>query len=137
MYASHHTLKRDQWLASLKSVPDDLKKRVARMKEGEYSWSISCLVDPKEKAKVTTYHELGHVLHLTTDRMADEINQFLKAEAPRQTGWHATLSEYSNSNDYEFVAESFALYMSDEKQHYRIHPKLLRIFKDHDSNAHT
>lgn len=129
-----YTLRRDNKLKEKQGLSPDLQKRLTKMKKGEYSWTISGLQEATEKARVTTYHEYGHVVHLTTEEMGDEINRFLSSERPIQNGWSALLSEYASANNHEFVAEAFSAYMLGEDFHYRIHPELLEIFKRHDRN---
>lgn len=117
----------------LPQIDPEARKRFARMKDGDYGWSISTMSEPSRAATLTTYHEYGHVLHILNAETRDEINRFLAAESPRRGGWQKLLSEYSGTNDDEFVAESFSVYMGlPAAQHYRIHPALLAIFKKWD-----
>lgn len=79
----------------------------------------------------TAYHELGHRLHMKFYRaeidaaLGDLREVFAK-------GWDKLVSQYGGTNRYEFVAESFALYMTGEAEHYRIYPPLLAVFKKLD-----
>lgn len=87
----------------------------------------------------TIYHEYGHVVHLANPAnpgMSDDINAFLRSAQPRQNGWGYLVSDYGNSNNNEYVAETFALYMrGDPDQYYRIHPELLSIYQRYDKAA--
>jgi len=99
----------------------------------KYGWSTSSTGELKTARKTTIYHEYGHVLHLIDSPIGEDINAFIQAERPRQHGWNLSLSEYAGANDREFIAESFAVYMSRPKsEYYRIHPALLKIFRKHD-----
>lgn len=84
-------------------------------------------------ARSTAYHELGHRLHLKFHK--DEINAVLNAKTIGAEGWPKLVSNYSATNMWEFVAESFALYMEGEAQHFRIYPPLLKVFKKLDKAA--
>lgn len=121
----------------------------AKMEKGSYSWTYDSLLDPTEKARVVTYHEYGHVIHLVDRRIGKLIDDFLAAEKPLDSGWQYLVSKYGGSsskiknqfarqrfNDREFIAESFAIYMhAPPSQWFRIHPALLKIFKEADKKA--
>ena len=107
--------------------------RAEKMAPGSYGWTLSSMGDPAQHAKNTMYHEYGHILHLFDKKIGAEIDAFLYAERPRLKGWANLLSEYAHSDNREYVAEAFALYMhKDKSEHYRIHPKLLAIFQKLD-----
>jgi hypothetical protein len=115
-----------------RSVSDEVRARIDRMPEGSYTWSITARTASAERAK-TMYHEYGHVLHLIERRIGEQIDAFLVQERPRQSGWDLLLSKYGNANDAEYIAEAFAVYMTEPRsQHFRIHPELLRIFEKED-----
>jgi hypothetical protein len=114
-------------------IDPEVRTRFRRLRDGEYGWSLSSMVDPARAAVLTTYHEYGHVLHLLNTQTRTDIQRVLAAEVPRQRGWHTLLSAYAGTNDQEFVAESFAVYMGLPKtEHYRIHPALLATFQKWD-----
>jgi len=105
----------------------------AKMGADDYSWTYDALLDPREHGRVTIYHEYGHVLHLIDKRAGAEINDFLAREKPRGSGWQYLVSKYGGSNDKEYIAETFSIYMHAPKsQWYRIHPELLKIYKSLD-----
>lgn len=107
--------------------------RAEKMAPGSFGWSMSSMGGASTQARNITYHEYGHVVHLVNKEIGAEINAFLKDVDPRRRGWANLLSEYSRTNDKEYVAEAFALYMSAHRsQFYRIHPKLLAIFEKWD-----
>lgn len=110
-----------------------IKEGFAKLKPEDYSWTYSSLLPASEHAKVITYHEYGHVLHIFDPRGKEKINAFLKAEQPRLNGWQYLVSEYANKNDEEYIAETFSIYMHAPKsQWFRIHPALLKIYQELD-----
>ena len=120
-------------LESLPNLDADVAQRFSRLQSGEYSWTISGLMNPKQKIIGLTDHEYGHVLHLVDRNIGAKIDNFLAQYQPLQKGWGNLLSEYANSNNKEYVAEAFSLYMSDDaSQYYRIHPELLKVFQKAD-----
>jgi hypothetical protein len=101
-------------------------------KNAGYSWTRSTMIDPKDAPKVIVFHEYGHVLHFSKV-VGTEIDEFLAKENPRASGWDLVLSKYAGTNDKDYVAEAFALYMEcNASDHERIHPELLKIFKKAD-----
>jgi len=129
--------RRKQAMLAAKKKSGDLDSRVAsridRVESTKYGWSQSSLAPAADQATVTTYHEMGHVLHLLHEDMKGKIDSFLQKERPIKSGWSLLVSEYSAANGKEYVAESFAIYMTQPKsQHFRIHPGLLKIFRDRD-----
>jgi hypothetical protein len=111
----------------------EVAKRAERLTPGSYGWTISSMGNPAEQARIITYHEYGHVLHLIDKKIGAEINNFLDNYTPRLKGWANLLSEYASTNDKEYVAEAFSIYMIGNKsEFYRIHPKLLTIFEKLD-----
>ena len=134
--------RRDQ-LAGLEkpTVTQAVQSRAAQMNDDGINYAFT--VDYENPAattrdgqlRSTVAHEFGHVIHLVDkDRIGGEIDTFLRAN-PRvfDEGWHLLLSEYSRSNTRELVAESFAVYIREpSRNHYRIHPALLDIFRKYD-----
>jgi hypothetical protein len=115
-----------------RNVSDEVRSRIGMMQDGKYTWSITAQNPSAERAK-TMYHEYGHVLHLIDRRIGPQIDAFLEQERPRQSGWDLLLSKYGNANDKEYIAEAFAVYMSQPRsEHFRIHPQLLAIFERED-----
>jgi hypothetical protein len=105
----------------------------AKLGQDEYSWTYDALLDPSEHGRVTIYHEYGHVLHLIDKTAGAEINDFLAREKPRAAGWQYLVSKYGGTNDKEYIAETFSIYMHAPKsQWYRIHPDLLKIYQKLD-----
>ena len=111
------------------------KSSVMESRGDEYNWTFNASMQPDEARRHVIYHEYGHVVHLTNSKnpqMGDEINDFIRSETPIQKGWDLLISKYAGSNSKEYVAEAFSLYMSGSRNHYRTHPKLLRIFQRYD-----
>lgn len=151
-YAPHYA---DEAGKALKALEDKGKAdpRVlaahAKMEKGSYSWTYDSLLDPSEKARVVTYHEYGHVIYLVDRRIGKMIDEFLSNEKPLDSGWQYLVSKYGGSsskiknpfarqrfNEREFIAESFAIYMhAPPSQQFRIHPALLKIFKEADKKS--
>jgi hypothetical protein len=126
-----------QKLQSGANIPDEVKSIASVMESrgDKYNWTFNATMEPEEARRHVIYHEYGHVLHLSNAKnpqMQDDINDFLSRETPIQKGWDLLISKYSSANDKEYVAEAFSLYMSGEKHHYRIHPRLLGVFKRYD-----
>lgn len=98
-----------------------------KVKENEYGWAVQ--YHYSNETQTLIYHEFGHVLHIINEEIGAEINTFLKTYKPRQKGWQFAVSKYGASNDFEYVAEAFAIYMRlPAPEHFRIHPELLKIF---------
>jgi hypothetical protein len=117
---------------------DTIYDRFKMMQErgDDFTWTVDNLVkDFDQRTRSTIYHEYGHHVHLTDARMGPEINEVLRRVKPRENGWADLVSQYSFENDKEYVAEAFALYMEGEKQHYRINPDLLNVFKKYDKKV--
>jgi len=132
-YAKKYHTEASEKIAASPQFSPEVRDRFARMGDNEYAWTYSGLLDVEEHAAAIIYHEYGHVIHLIDGRIGAKINAFIDAEKPRENGWNYLLSKYANTNDKEYVAEAFSLYMhAPVSQHYRIHPALLQIFKDED-----
>lgn len=113
-------------------IPDEVRRRVEKMAPGDYTWSITAETADAERAK-TIFHEYGHVLHLIEEEPGKKINAFLQSEQPTSQGWDLLVSKYAGANEYEYIAETFAVYMTKPaSEHYRIHPKLLTIYRELD-----
>lgn len=100
-------------------VDPEVKERFKRMTDR--FWSVSPGV------REVAYHELGHRF--------DAFNYFeLKGVTPPiQSGWHYLVGKYAATNNAEYIAETFSLYMQgDESQFYRIYPPLLRFYQSKD-----
>jgi hypothetical protein len=111
----------------------EVRIRAEKMPPGTFGWSLSSMIGASKQAQNIMYHEYGHVLHLVDKSIGAEINAFLRESDPLRKGWPNLLSEYARTNGKEYVAEAFALYMNAHpSEHYRIHPKLLAIFKKAD-----
>jgi hypothetical protein len=130
--AGKYEAERAARLAASTRIDDDVRSRVKKMSDGEYTWSITMADGASERAK-TMYHEYGHVLHKVDETLGPIIDNFLRFEKPRLGGWDLLASKYAGANDAEYVAETFAIYMAKpNSEHYRIHPKLLGIFREAD-----
>ena len=122
------------------SIDQRVRDRVKQMEAGNgppYNWTVDVTSGDNEvTTKSTVYHEYGHVIHLTDIRIGAEINAFLLQERPRKTGWDLLVSVYGNTNDKEYIAETFAIYMGmPESEHFRIHPDLLKIYRKWDKKV--
>ena len=102
-----------------------------------YNWCMdSTSTDSAFRVRSTVFHEYGHLIHLQDDRIGPEINAFLLRERPRKTGWNLLVSVYGNTDDEEYIAETFAIYMElPESEHFRIHPELLAIYRKLDKKV--
>lgn len=119
------------------NVSDEVRNISSVMKSrgDDYNWTFNATMGPEDARRHVIYHEYGHVVHLTNTKnpqMQTDINDFLSRETPIQKGWDLLISKYSSANNKEYVAEAFSLYMSGERNHYRIHPRLLAVFKRYD-----
>lgn len=127
-----YTEERDQILSSSTSPNPEVMLRVKKMNEGDYTWSITAADGAAERAK-TMYHEYGHVIHKIDEVIGPQIDKFLKDFPPRKNGWQFLVSKYGGHNDAEYIAETFAIYMTKPaSEHFRIHPQLLKIYKKAD-----
>jgi len=115
----------------------DLVRQMEAAGGPPYNWTVDVTSsDNEETTRSTVFHEYGHVIHLTDNRIGAELNAFLLQERPRQTGWELLVSVYGNTNDKEYIAETFAIYMGmPESEHYRIHPALLAIYRKLDKKV--
>jgi hypothetical protein len=116
------------------NIDPEVRVRVAQMDQGggaTYNWTVDSTSESNEFAtRATVFHEYGHVIHLTDARIGAEINEFLRTSTPLRTGWQYLLSVYGGTNDKEYIAETFAIYMGmPESEHFRIHPELLKIYR--------
>lgn len=109
-----------------KAAFDEVNERFLADTDGPgWKWTVG------GDARAITIHENGHRLHYDNWK---EINAILK-DIDRE--WWALISRYGTTNSKEYVAEAFTLYMVDPSQHYRIHPALLKWFRDNDRNPDT
>lgn len=74
-------------------------------------------------------HEYGHWFH---DTYRAEVDRALAAAVEDDRGWPSMVSRYGQTNRDEWFAETFALYMEGEDQHYRIAPPVLTLLKEKD-----
>ncbi|MFY0682607.1 MAG: minor capsid protein [Thalassovita sp.] len=124
--------KRSVELRANTGIPDEVRQRVEKMSSGDYTWSITTQNGSSERAK-TIFHEYGHVLHLIDKTAGVRIEAFLQKQRPVQKGWALLVSKYAGTNKYEYVAETFAIYMTKPRsEHFRIHPDLLSIYRSLD-----
>jgi hydroxyethylthiazole kinase-like sugar kinase family protein len=130
--AKGYAAERARRIAADKRIDGEVLSRVEKMGENDYTWSITMADGASERAK-TMYHEYGHVLHKIDLKVGPLIDDFLLDVKPRLSGWDLLASKYAGSNDAEYIAETFAIYMAKPKsEHYRIHPKLLSIYQKAD-----
>jgi hypothetical protein len=141
--AARYIQERDADLLSSKPgivVDQRVRDRVKQMDAlggRPYNWTIKgTSTDDAFRTRLTVFHEYGHLIHLQDARIGPEIDAFLLRERPRQTGWNLLLSVYGNTNDKEYIAETFSLYMGlPETEHFRIHPDLLAIYRKLDKKV--
>jgi hypothetical protein len=122
------------------SIDQRVRDRVKQMEAGNgppYNWIVfGTSNDDEFRTRLTVYHEYGHYIHLQDDRIGPELEAFLRQERPRSAGWDLLVSVYGNSNDKEYIAETFAIYMGmPESEHFRIHPVLLAIYRKLDKKV--
>ena len=112
-------------------ISADLKSRINKMPNEKYRHSVGVGFEGIEQSRATIIHEYGHLFH---DNVAKkQIDDFLNDVKPTETGWGYLISSYGNTLPIEYVAESFTVFnMLPISEHYRIHPKLLSIFKKAD-----
>lgn len=104
-----------RWRADLADATAEVQSRAKRMKPRR--WSVV------KDVRGIASHEYGHHLHQT---FRSEIDALIAANNMIDEGWAALISEYARTNNSEFIAESFALYLAGgEDQHFRLHPALL------------
>lgn len=100
---------------------------------GSYSWTYSGMKPPEQAAEFIVYHEYGHVLHLVNDAIGKDINDFIAKFQPIANNWDVLISKYADTNNKEYVAEAFSIYMDkDKSQRFRVHPELIKIFQKWD-----
>ncbi|MCT4554640.1 MAG: phage head morphogenesis protein [Pelagimonas sp.] len=110
------------------------KAMVSRFKDGaakraaqKVDWRFGVVDEGPRFPRSVAQHESGHRLHASFYEQVEEaINGW------RQEGWHLALSEYGATDRFEFVAESFVLYMMGPERHWRLKPSLLALFKKLD-----
>jgi len=109
----------EAWKIGLQTASAEVKKRARQIPE--FRWTV--IRDVRGVAS----HEFGHHLHNSALR---EIDELIDQNNMLADGWPLLISGYGRTNRKEFVAESFALYMSgQEDQFFRLHPALLEWFK--------
>jgi hypothetical protein len=121
-------------------IDQRVRDRVAQMDAlggNPYNWCVdSTSTDDVFTTRSTVFHEYGHLIHLQDRLIGPELDAFLRQERPRSTGWDLLVSVYGNSNDKEYIAETFAIYMGmPETEHFRIHPALLAIYRKLDKKV--
>ncbi len=124
-----------QSFASQRRHLDPLAKvAIDKMPEGTYLYSTSTELRGADALRNTINHEFGHHIHFNSSAKT-KINEFLAKERPIQTGWAEAISEYAALMKEEYIAEAFALFTRGAGHHYRIHPKLVAIFKEVDGDG--
>jgi len=115
----------------------DRVKQMDALGRFPYNWCMdSTSTDNVFRTRSTVFHEYGHYIHLQDSRIGPELDAFLLRERPRSTGWDLLVSVYGNTNDKEYIAETFAIYMElPESEHFRIHPALLAIYRKLDKKV--
>lgn len=141
--AARYLRERDAALVSPKPgivIDPRVRDRVKQMDAlggSPYNWCVdSTSLDEAFRTRSTVYHEYGHYIHLQDRFIGPELEAFLRQERPRSTGWDLLLSVYGNTNDKEYIAETFAIYMGmPESEYFRIHPALLAIYRKLDKKV--
>jgi len=130
--------------AAVGYLDEDLTVRLDRSRESaSFGFTVEDdMLSPatfESRKAATVYHEFGHVVHLANTKnpgMSEAIDTFNEQVVPHYTGWSYLLSDYASTNEKEYVAEAFSLYMrGDVDEFYRIHPDLLSIFQQYDRGA--
>jgi hypothetical protein len=137
-----YATRRRAYFADSRLVESEVRLRAQRMDDDgrDYAWTVdsdgALPATTYNYRTSTVYHEFGHVFHLTNTaqpQVRGEIDDFLRRVQPIRGGWGRLVSEYGNSKDTEYVAETFAIYMrGDQSDFYRIHPELLAIYQRYD-----
>ena len=100
------------------------KVRELMFKRGTVEWS------PVRTIKDIGYHENGHRLH---GFHRQEIDSIMSNNNVIGEGWSYLVSKYAQTNHKEYIAETFTIYMQgDESQFYRIHPEILKFYRQRD-----
>jgi hypothetical protein len=141
--AARYMAQRDAALANPKPgvvIDQRVRDRIKQMDAlggPPYNWCVdSTSLDDVFRTRSTVFHEYGHYIHLQDRFIGPELDAFLRQERPRSTGWDLLLSVYGNTNDKEYIAETFAIYMGmPESEHFRIHPALLEIYRKLDKKV--
>jgi hypothetical protein len=94
-------------------------------REHKFKWTIR-----DQGGDGTAIHESGHRFHAWK---MSECEQAITGW--NKDGWGFLISWYGTTDKYEFIAESFALYINNPEQHWRIKPELLKVFKDADKTS--
>lgn len=111
-----------RWRNALAAAAPDVAAIGARM--ATRRWAV--VADVRGVAA----HEWGHHLHYV---LAQEIDDLIRRHRMIQDGWPLLISRYAEVDRHEFIAESFALYMTgDEAQFFRLHPALLAWFRQRE-----
>ena len=123
-----------------KKIDPEVTARMDKMWDDDDSWwgfTVDIYEPSLAKRQASTIqHEFGHVAHLVKDGpMKNSINNFLAMERPLENGWGLLVSEYAGYNNKEYIAETMALYMKGPSQFYRIHPKVLEIYRKFDNDS--
>jgi len=104
-----------RWKSMLAAAAPDVRALAERMSSRR--WSVV------RDVRGVASHEYGHHLHYSN---RSEIDALIRENRMLEDGWPLLISTYSGVNREEFIAESFALYLTgDEDQFFRIHPALL------------
>lgn len=108
-------------LSAIEKIKDAELKRRALDFAGDFRFN-SVRVTPSS----IVIHENGHRFH------ANYYKSVESAVEGWDNGWQMLVSQYGTTNRHEFVAESFAIYVTDPAQHWRIKPELLAVFREKD-----
>lgn len=105
-----------------RQIPKEVLDRFAT--RNDYEWS------PVRSARDVAYHENGHRFH---GKFLNELNDIVSKNSIMDDGWHYLVSMYAKTNEKEYIAETFTIYMQgDKSQFYRIHPAILEFYRQKD-----
>lgn len=109
-------------LGGKRQIPKEVLDRFAV--RNDYEWS------PVRSARDVAYHENGHRFH---SKFLNELDDILSKNSIMDDGWHYLVSMYAKTNQKEYIAETFTIYMQgDQSQFYRIHPAILQFYRQKD-----
>jgi hypothetical protein len=127
------------------NIDPEVRVRIKQMEaqdrgDAPYAFTIDATSsDMEETVRSTVFHEYGHAIHLAQIGNTDigaMLDKFLRDYNPRLHGWDFLVSVYGDTNDKEYIAETFALYVGmPESEHFRIHPALLEIYRKLDKKV--
>jgi SPP1 gp7 family putative phage head morphogenesis protein len=123
-YFDYSNQKSAEFLEQNKTKMSSYVYAISQKREYKFKWTIH-----DQGGDGTAIHEGGHKFHTW---------KYIECEQAitgwNKDGWGFLISRYGTQDKYEFIAESFSLYIRHPDQHWRIKPELLKVFKDADKS---